>query len=162
MDATNPKPQTEADRRAAVDAALDRADQLRRERRYDEGIEMLVEALAYGIEKGQIYFRLGNLYYDAGDNERAEYAFRKAISNDPNHINAHHNLGVVHRKQGRVRESIQMRKKAQRLARQHPDRITVAPEQAKVARKFALQWLFGGLGIIIGLIVIVMLLAWLF
>ena len=162
MDSTNPKPQTEADRRAAVDEALDRADQLRREQRYDEGIELLVEALAYGVEKGQIYFRLGNLYYDSDDSARAEHAFRKAISNDPNHINAHHNLGVVYREQGRVRESIQMRKKAQRLARQHPDRITVSPEQAKVARKFALQWLFGGLGIIVGLIAIVMLLAWLF
>lgn len=162
MNSTNPKPQTEADRRAQVDEALERAETLRREERYDEGVELLLEALAYGIEKGQIYFRLGNLYYDSGDNERAEYAFRKAISNDPNHINAHHNLGVVYRKEGRIRESIQMRKKAQRLARRHPDRVTVTPEQAKVARKFALQWLFGGFGIIVGIVAIVMLIAWLF
>jgi len=154
--------QTEADRRAAVDEALDRAEQLRREERFDEGIEVMLEALAYGVEKGQIYFRLGNLYYDSGDNDRAEYAYRKAITHDPNHINAHHNLGVVYREEGRVRESIQMRKKAQRLARQNPGRVTVTPEQAKVARKFALQWLFGGLGIIIGLVAIVLLIAWLF
>lgn len=161
MSSTNPKGMTEADRRATVDEALDRAEQLRRDERYDEGIELLIETLAYGIEKGQVYFRLGNLYYDSGEVERAEHAFRKALSNDPNHVNAHHNLGVVYREEGRVRESIQMRKKAQRLARQHPDRVTVTPDQAKVARKFALQWLVGGVALIVGIVAVVVLIAWL-
>lgn len=152
---------TEADRRAAVDGALERAERLRQEGRYDEGIEEMIEALAYGVEKGQIYFRLGNLYYDSDDNERAEYAYRKAISNDPNHINAHHNLGVVYREEGRVRESIGMRKKAQRLARQNPDRVTMTPEQAKMARKFALRWLLGGLLVLVGLAGVIVLIAWL-
>jgi len=161
MSTTNPS-QSEADRRAAVDRALERADELRREKRFEEGEELLIEALAHGIEKGQIYYRLGNLYYDRGDHERAEYAFRKAISNDPNHINAHHNLGVVYRAEGRVRESIQMRKKAQRMARQNPDRVTITPEQAKFARTFAIRWLFGGLLVIVGLVGLVILLSWLF
>ena len=160
MNSTNqPNLQTEADRRAAVDEALERAEQLRREARYEEGVELLLDALAHGIDKGQIYYRLGNLYYDSDDNERAEYAFRKAITHDPTHINAHHNLGVVYREEGRVREAIQMRKKAQRLARRNPDRITVTPDQAKAARKFAVQWLLGGLVLILGIVAIIALIA---
>ncbi len=150
---------SEADRRAAVDEALSRAEQLRQEQRYEEGVDLLLEALAHGLEKGQIYYRLGNIYYDQGDNERAEYTFRKAITHDPNHINAHHNLGVVYREEGRVRESIQMRKKAQRMARRHPDRVTITPEQAKFARKFAIRWLLGGLLVLVGLVGLVVLIA---
>jgi len=158
MASINPS-QSETDRRAAVDDALSRADQFRQEQRYEEGVDLLLEALAHGLEKGQIYYRLGNIYYDQGDNERAEYTFRKAITHDPNHINAHHNLGVVYRDEGRVRESIQMRKKAQRMARRHPDRVTITPEQAKFARMFAIRWLLGGLLIFVGLVGLVILIA---
>ncbi|MFB6286351.1 MAG: tetratricopeptide repeat protein [Candidatus Bipolaricaulia bacterium] len=158
MASINPS-QSETDRRAAVDDALSRAEQFRREQRYEEGIDLLLEALAHGLDKAQIYYRLGNIYYDQGDNERAEYTFRKAITHDPNHINAHHNLGVVYRNEGRVRESIQMRKKAQRMARRHPDRVTITPEQAKFARKFAIRWFLGGLLILVGLVGLIVLIA---
>lgn len=158
MASINPS-QSETERRAAVDDALSRAEQFRQEQRYEEGIDLLLEALAHGLDKAQIYYRLGNIYYDQGDNERAEYTFRKAITHDPNHINAHHNLGVVYRDEGRVRESIQMRKKAQRMARRHPDRVTITPEQAKFARKFAIRWFLGGLLILVGLVGLIVLIA---
>lgn len=95
--------------------ALERAEELRREGKYREGIELLVEALKYGIEKPMIYFRLGNLYFDAGDLSRAEYAYKRAIEEDPKFASAYHNLGVVYRRQGKIGLSVKMLKKARRL-----------------------------------------------
>lgn len=100
--------------------ALERAEELRREGKYREGIELLVEALKYGIEKPMIYFRLGNLYFDAGDLSRAEYAYKRAIEEDPKFASAYHNLGVVYRRQGKIGLSVKMLKKARRLELLYP------------------------------------------
>jgi len=140
---------TEAERAQKVKEALEQAEKLRREKRYDEGIDLLIEALKYGVEKAKIYFRLGNLYFDAGKLEHAEYAYRKAIDLDPKHISAHYNLGVVYKKQGRISESVQMRKLANTLARRYPERLALSPEQVKRARSFANRLLvFAGLLIV--------------
>lgn len=139
-----------------VQSALEQAEQLRHERRYQEGIALLIEALQYGIEKAQIYYRLGNLYYDAAKLDHAEYAYRKVLTLDALHINAHHNLGVVYRRQGRIAESIKMRRLANKLARQHPERIQLGPDQVKHARGYARRMLLFGLlltgALIVGLL----------
>ncbi|MFS8572235.1 MAG: tetratricopeptide repeat protein [Clostridia bacterium] len=75
----------------------------------------LIDALKYKVDADQIYYRLGNLYFDAGDLGRAEYAYRRAIEFNPRHVNAHHNLAVVYKKTGRVEESVRMQKKAVRI-----------------------------------------------
>lgn len=120
-----------------VKQALEQGERLRKSKQYEAGIDLLIEALKYGIEKDQIYFHLGNIYHDSGDLERAEYAYKKVIDNDPNHINAYHNLAVVYRKQGRIGESIKMRKRASALARKNPQRIKLSKDQVERARRFA-------------------------
>ena len=149
---------TEPERRARVAEALQMSEELRRAKEYDRGIDLLIEALQYGVDKAQIYFRLGNIYFDAGKLEHAEYAYRRAIDLDPLHVNAHHNLSVVMRKQGRLGEAIRLRRQAERLAFKNPPRLTLTPEQAEQARRLARRWLIGvGIvfgGVIVGLIVL--------
>lgn len=130
----------EARARSAADKALERAESLRREKRCDEGIALLSDALKYGVRRAQIYYRLGNLYYDCGNLEHAERAYRGAIEHDAQHINAHHNLGVVYRRQGRIDESLRMRRKASALARDHPERLTINPKQARYLKRYAVTW----------------------
>lgn len=139
--------------------ALAKAEELRRAQRHKEAIDLLVDLLRYGEEKATIYFRLGNIYFDAGDLARAEYAYHRAIQADPRHASAHHNLGVVYRKQGRIAESVKMLKKARRLEMRYPHPVDLSPEQRKalwrlawpmmlvpfllVALFFFLAWLIG-------------------
>jgi Tetratricopeptide repeat. len=144
---------TEPERRARVEEALRMVEELRKTKEYDKGIDILVEALQYGVEKAKIYFRLGNIYFDAGKLEHAEYAYRRAIDLNPNHINAHHNLSVVLRKQGKFSEAIRMRRLAERLAWQNPQRVQLTPEQIEQARRFARRWLIG-VGIVVGILII--------
>ncbi|MFN3346915.1 MAG: tetratricopeptide repeat protein, partial [Candidatus Bipolaricaulaceae bacterium] len=77
------------------------------------------------------------------------------------HASAHHNLGVVYRKQGRIAESVKMLKKARRLEMRYPRTVELTPEQKKtlwrlawpmmlvpfllVALLFFLAWLIGRL-----------------
>jgi len=140
-----------------VAEALAQSERLRQEKHYQEGIDLLIEALKYGTNKAQIYFRLGNIYYDAGDLAHAEYAYRKAIDHDPQHINAHHNLAVVYKKQGRIAESIKMRKRANSLARQHPDKVQLNKEQIKQIRSYANKVIIF-VGVLLAVIIIVILL----
>jgi tetratricopeptide (TPR) repeat protein len=144
---------TEPERRARVEEALRMGEELRKAKEYDKGIDILVEALQYGVEKAKIYFRLGNIYFDAGKLEHAEYAYRRAIDLDPHHINAHHNLSVVLRKQGKFSEAIRMRRLAERLAWQNPQRVQLTLEQIEQARRFARRWLIG-VGIVVGILII--------
>ncbi|MCL6642417.1 MAG: tetratricopeptide repeat protein [Candidatus Bipolaricaulota bacterium] len=144
---------TEPERRARVEEALRVGEELRQTKEYDKGIDILVEALQYGVEKAKIYVRLGNIYFDAGKLEHAEYAYRRAIDLDPTHVNAHHNLSVVLRKQGKLSEAIRMRRIAERLALEHPQRVQLAPEQIEQARRFARRWLIG-VGIALGILIV--------
>ncbi len=146
----------------SAEEALERAEQLRRQKRLDEGIALLLDALRRPHDKptlAQLYYRLGNLYYDAGKLEQAEYAYRQAITHDPLHVNAHHNLGVVYRRMGRIAESVQMRKKAHALARRHPERVKLSPEDVERLRRFARNWLLGTLILLVLAILLIGLLA---
>ncbi len=150
-------PLSQDEQRSRVETALEKAEQLRQEGNYDEGIVLLIDALQYGIDKAQIYYRLGNLYYDAGKLDHAKYAYRKVMTLDPLHINAHHNLGVVYRRQRRIAESIKMRRLANKLARQHPERLQLHPEQIHRARHYARRLLLFGL-LMLGVFVLALLL----
>ena len=97
--------------------------------------------MRYGIDKAQVYFRLGNLYFDAGDLTKAEEAYKRAIEEDPTHASAHHNLGVVYRCQGDIARSIKMLKKARKLEIRHPRQVPLTPEQKSFLKKMALPML---------------------
>lgn len=118
--------------------ALAQAESLRQEKRHNEAIDLLVDVLRYGEEKALVYFRLGNVYFDAGDLARAEYAYGRAIQENPHHASAHHNLGVVYRRQGKISESVKMLKKAQRLEVRYPRKVELSPEQKRALSR--LSW----------------------
>lgn len=115
-----------------VDHALDRAEALRQAGAYDEGIRLLNDALARDVDHAAIYFRLGNLYIDQGDLDRAERAYRRVLELDPNHSRAKNNLAVVYKRQGRIHLFVRTYKEAQRMAFRLPGR--------KGSRRGALGW----------------------
>lgn len=139
-----------------VEKALEKAENLRQARQLDEARETLIDALEHGVEIAQIYYRLGNIYFDLKDYDKAEYTYRRAIDTDPKHINAHHNLSVVFRKQNRIAESIKQRKKASKIARQNPDKIEFSEDQVKTLKGFARKIIWFGLGLV-GLIIVLVL-----
>lgn len=114
---TEHKTPPQADEEAArlVEEALEKAERLRKARQFQEGIDLLIDALQHKVHMDKVYYRLGNLFFDAGDLARAEYAYQRAIETNPGHVNAHHNLAVVYRKTGRIHDSVRMRKRATRL-----------------------------------------------
>ncbi|MGC9530145.1 MAG: tetratricopeptide repeat protein [Candidatus Bipolaricaulaceae bacterium] len=132
---------TTAERQELTERALAQAEQLRRKQRYKEGIDLLVDVLRYGEQKAQVYFRLGNIYFDAGDLGRAEYAYQRTIQEDPSHASAHHNLGVVYRRQKKISQSVKMLKKARKLEIRHPRQAKLSPQQKRLAKRMALPML---------------------
>ena len=145
---------TEIERRAEVTKSLEQAEEMRLAGNHEEAISLLSNTLQQGIDLAQVYYRLGNTYYDAKKYEHAEYSFRRAIDNDPIHINAHYNLGVVYRKMGRIDESMKMRRKANKIARQHPEKLKVSQEQIKQVRSVAKGMMIFGLIFITGLVLV--------
>ncbi len=122
-----------------VGEALARAEELRRAGRAKDGIPLLLEALRYGEERAQVFFRLGVLFFELGDLSRAEHAFRRATEEDPRHASAHHNLGVVYRRQGKIAQSVKMLKKAQWLEVRYPRRA----DPAGVPKGSRRRWAWG-------------------
>lgn len=121
-----------------VEAALSQAKALRRAKRYNEAAELLLSALNHGVQADRILFQLGNVFFDAGDLSRAEYSYRRATEENPQHANALHNLAVVYHKQGKVAESVKLQHQAVRLElRGKPQGNVLAPEVAGWARKLA-------------------------
>jgi tetratricopeptide (TPR) repeat protein len=118
---------------AFVREALSKGEELRKAKSHKEAIALLVEALRYGIDKATIYYRLGNVYHDAGDLPRAEYAYQRALVVDPEHVNAMHNLSVVYKKQKKVSLFVKTYKKSQKLELQ-ADRSAIPLSQDQSAR----------------------------
>jgi len=100
----------------AVREAIGRADALRRAGDFDAAAETLLGALVKGAAAAEIHYHLGNVRVDAGDLAAAEASYRMALSLDPNHVNATHNLAVVCKRQGRIGEFVRTYKRARRLA----------------------------------------------
>lgn len=68
------------------------------------------EAVRHAPEYTVAQVNLGSTYLNAGDDHRAEAAFRRAVTLDPRHKTAHYNLGLLALRQGRypeARESLQ-------------------------------------------------------
>jgi len=129
------EPKTSEEQQAFVQEALKQAETLRKKKQYKEGISLLVEALKYGINKGMIYYRLGNLYIDGGDLNRAEYAYKRALDVDPEHTNAMHNLAIVYKRQKKVSLFVKMYKKSQRMQLRHPRQANLnAKEKHRLGR----------------------------
>jgi tetratricopeptide (TPR) repeat protein len=121
-----------------VEAALSQAKALRRAKRYNEAAELLLGALNHGVQADRILFQLGNVFFDAGDLSRAEYSYRRATEENPQHANALHNLAVVYHKQGKVAESVKLQRQAVRLGlRGKAQEHALEPEVASWARKLA-------------------------
>lgn len=98
-----------------VERALKEAETARIERRFNDGIQLLLDAMELNVKTDVVFYRLGNIYYDSGDLGRAEYTYRRALEINPYHVNAHNNLAVIYKKTGRVYDSVRFRKRAVRL-----------------------------------------------
>lgn len=107
---------TKDQKKEVVEKAFEEAKIHRKEKRFQKGIDLLNDALRYQVKEDEVYYRLGNIYYDAGDLDRAEYAYQRAIAENKEHVDAHHNLSVVYKRKGRIWEFVKMRKKATKLA----------------------------------------------
>ena len=135
--------ETREEQEAFVQDALKRAETLRKKKEYKEGISLLVEALRYGIDKATIYYRLGNIYIDGDDFNRAEYAYKRALEVDPHHSNAMHNLSIVYKRQKKIALYVKTYKKSQRMELRHPRKGNLAPEQKVRLRRLSIKILLG-------------------
>lgn len=146
------------EKKEQVEETIERAKKLRKKGKFDEGIDQLVSALKLGILKDRLYYRLGNIYFDAEDLDRAEYSYKRAIEENEDHVNAQHNLAVVYRKQGRISESVKQRKKAKKKEMENPKNPDLTTEEKKYARKFAFKLMallvggLAGIGLLVYLI----------
>jgi tetratricopeptide (TPR) repeat protein len=107
---------TNNEKKEEVEKAIEKAKIHRKQKRFQKGIDLLGEALRYQVKEDEIYYRLGNIYYDTGDLDQAEYAYQCAIEKNKEHANAHHNLSVVYKRKGRIWEFVKMKRKATKLA----------------------------------------------
>ena len=147
----NQEPKTYEEQEAFVADALERAEALRRKKDYKAGISLLVEALKYGIDKAMIYYRLGNLYIDGGDLNRAEYAYKRALEVEPHYVNAMHNLAIVYKRQKKISLYVKTYKKSQRMELRYPRNVNLSVKKKNRLRRLSLKvllWLLAGAGLI--------------
>ncbi len=147
----NQEPKTYEEQEAFVRDALERAEALRRKKDYKTGISLLVEALKYGIDKAMIYYRLGNLYIDGGDLNRAEYAYKRALEVEPHYVNAMHNLAIVYKRQKKISLYVKTYKKSQRMELRYPRNVNLSVKKKNRLRRLSLKvllWLLAGAGLI--------------
>jgi len=148
-----------AEREEKVTEALEKAQELRKQENYNQGIEKLTSALELDVKKDRVYYRLGNIYFDSGDLDRAEYAYKRAIEVNDEHVNAQHNLAVVYRKQGKISKSVKQRKKANKIELENPKDPDLTDEERSYAKWFAVKLILLITGGILGLGLIVYLVA---
>lgn len=147
----NQEPKVYEEQEAFVRDALERAKALRRKKDYKTGISLLVEALKYGIDKAMIYYRLGNLYIDGGDLNRAEYAYKRALEVEPHYVNAMHNLAIVYKRQKKISLYVKTYKKSQRMELRYPRNVNLSVKKKNRLRRLSLKvllWLLAGAGLI--------------
>lgn len=151
MNISTQKAKTAEEIGSLVEEALKQGKRLRRKKQYKQGIDLLVEALQYGVNKEMIYYRLGNLYIDAGDLGRAEYAYKRALDVDPQHVNAMHNLAIVYKQQKKVSQFVKTYKRAQRMELHHPRKANLSSGQKTQLRHTArriFMWFIIGVGVL--------------
>jgi tetratricopeptide (TPR) repeat protein len=148
---STPQRLTHEEQAAFVREAIEKADGLRREKQHKEAISLLVEALQYGIDKANLYYRLGNVYIDGSDLARAEYAYKRALEVDPKHVNAMHNLAVVYKRQKKISLYVKTYKKSQRMALRYPKNVNLSKGEKRRIRFLSarmLLWIIGGFGLV--------------
>lgn len=79
--------------------------QLFAQRRYDQGIALLISVTEEAPEVTAPYIDLGIAYVLSGDLERAEAVLQTAAQLSPGHPIAHNELGIIYRKTGRFEEA---------------------------------------------------------
>lgn len=140
-----------SEREERVSNSLEKAQELREQGNYDQGKEELLNALELEVKKDKVYYRLGNIFFDSGDLDRAEYAYKRAIEENEEHANAQHNLAVVYKKQGMISKSVKQRKKANKIELQNPKDPDLTEEERSYAKKFALKLVLLIVGGLVGL-----------
>jgi len=73
-----------------------------------EGRQQIEAAIAVDPRAAEAYALLGNVERAAGDAVAAEHAYRRALMLDPSTLLGAHNLGVLLREQGRLKEALEM------------------------------------------------------
>jgi len=143
---------THEERTSFVRESIDRAKELRKKKEYKEAISLLVDALQYGLEKATIYYQLGNVYIDGDDLARAEYAYKRALEMDPNHVNAMHNLAIVYRRQKKMSLYVKTYKKSQRLSLKRPHKTNFTKSEQRKLRGLSgrvFLYIIGGFGLVL-------------
>lgn len=158
--APTPSKLTKDQREEEVKKAIEKAKEYRKGERFQEGIDLLVNVLKYRVKEDQVYYRLGNIYYDAGDLDRAEYAYRRAIEKNKMHVNAHHNLSVVYKKQGKIAEFVKMKKKTTRLTAKNPAQTSLSPEKVKWLKSLGYKLMMGIGGLLVLIAGVIFLVKW--
>jgi len=130
---------TPEEQQALVQETLVQAEKLRKKKDYKQAIKLLVEALQYGIDKGTIYYRLGNVYIDGADLARAEYAYKRALEIDPHYVNAMHNLAIVYKRQKKTSLYVKTYKKSQRMQLRYPRKQKLTPKQKTRLRRLSFK-----------------------
>ena len=95
---------------------------------------------------------MGNIYVDGDDLARAEYAYNLALEMDPKHVNAMHNLAVVHRRQKKMALYVKTYKKSQRLSIKNPHKTEFNLDHKKKIRGLSrtiFLWLVAGAALIV-------------
>lgn len=128
-----------SEKKEKVSSSLEKAKELRKQENYKEGIDVLLDALKLGVNEDEIYYRLGNIYYDSGDMDRAEYSYERAVEENENHANAQHNLAVVYKKLGKIGKSVKQRKKAKKIEVKNPKDPDLSDEARSYAKWFAFK-----------------------
>ncbi|MDB4349746.1 tetratricopeptide repeat protein [Omnitrophica bacterium] len=77
------------------------------------------KTLKYAPKSPRVHNGLGNLYYHAGENEKAIASYKKAIEVDPEHVESYTNLGIIYNSTGKDEEAIALYKKAVELNPDH-------------------------------------------
>jgi len=98
-----------------------------------------------------IYYRLGNLYIDGGDLNRAEYAYKRALEVEPHYVNAMHNLAIVYKRQKKISLYVKTYKKSQRMELRYPRNVNLSVKKKNRLRRLSLKvllWLLAGAGLI--------------
>lgn len=103
---------------AEVRADFDSALRLLEQKRFAEGIALLVRVTEAAPELTAAHIDLALAYGELNDLPRAEASLERALQLSPRHPVVHNELGIVYRKTGRFEQA---RKSYERALELHPD-----------------------------------------
>jgi len=89
---------------------------------YSFFIALIVSSLALAQTKVKDYIIEGNKYYSNGNFNGAEYAYKKAVLEDPTSVKANYNLGNALFQQKRYKESLTHFKRSAEIAKTKPEK----------------------------------------